>query len=117
VGAFADPVTMMDLEFRRHHIPRFPLPWLMYRYIEYLSKKRIRTFAPINNMSAIQGHVLLIHNTDDATVPYSEALRLEKAGDRKQVQLWTQEGYGHSNGHEHPDFWPRITAFFQKYLQ
>ncbi len=116
VGAFADPIAMMDMEFRKHHIPRFPLPWLMYRYLEYMSRKRIRTFAPINNISAIRGHVLLIHGTEDTTVPYGEAVRLRKAGDPNRTELWSLDGFGHSDCHEHPEFWSRLITFFQKNL-
>ncbi|RMF08704.1 MAG: alpha/beta fold hydrolase, partial [Candidatus Neomarinimicrobiota bacterium] len=116
VGAFADPVTIMDREFRQRHIPRFPLPWLIYRYFEWISGQRISSFAPLNNMGRIRGRVLLVHGTEDATVPYSEAERLLEAGDRSRVELWTQEGYGHSNNHEHPEFWERLRRFLTLHI-
>ncbi len=117
VGAFSHPITVLDAEFSKRHVPRYPFRWAFYRYFELLSHKRIKSIAPINNMGIIEGNVFLIHGTEDKTIPHSEVLRLEKAGVYEKVTRWSVQGYGHSDCHNHPEFQEKLLTFFREYLR
>ena len=115
VGAFSDPEDLIQGEFKRRHFPQ-PIPWLVVRYFELVSKIRIKDVAPVNNMGKIKGNVFLIHGTKDRTIPFSEMKILEKASNPERLQTWSVEDYGHSDCHEHPDFARKVKKFFKEAL-
>ena len=53
--------------------------------------------------------LLLIHSTADETVPYEHA-RLFAAAN-PEAELWTLDGYGHVEAHEHPEYGARLKTF------
>jgi len=55
--------------------------------------------------------LFVIHSTDDAVVPYEQALTLAKA--YPQARFWKLEGYGHVEAYEHPEYARRLRAFLE----
>ena len=51
----------------------------------------------------------IIHSTDDAVVPYEQALILAKA--YPQARIWKLEGYGHVEAYMHPEYERRLRDF------
>ncbi len=117
VGAFAHPASIMSLEFRKAHIPYFPLLWLLYRYLEFRIGARLDDIAPVNNIQNVKAQLLMIHGDRDTVVPLEEAERLAKASRSSTAELWVVPGKGHSDCHTHPDFWSRVTRFYADALR
>ncbi len=117
VGAFAHPAEVMRLEFKKRHIPYFPLVWLLFEYIQYIMKNRFDHIAPVNNIHLTRASMLLIHGMDDQTAPVEQAERLFKAAHRDLVELWLIAGKGHSNCHDHVDFKARLLNFLKTSLK
>ncbi len=53
--------------------------------------------------------LFIIHSTDDAVVPYEQALILAKA--YPEARFWKLEGYGHVEAYDHPEYARRLRAF------
>jgi pimeloyl-ACP methyl ester carboxylesterase len=53
--------------------------------------------------------LFIIHSTDDDVVPYEQAKLL--AAVYPEASVWTLEGYGHVEAHEHPEYTRRLRAF------
>ena len=53
--------------------------------------------------------LFIIHSTDDAVVPYEQALILAKAYPR--ARIWKLEGYGHVEAYMHPEYERRLRDF------
>ncbi len=53
--------------------------------------------------------LLVIHSTDDDTVPYEPAKLLTQA--YPEAKLWRLEGHGHVKAYEHPEYEERLRAF------
>jgi dipeptidyl aminopeptidase/acylaminoacyl peptidase len=117
VGAFAHPASIMRREFQRRRIPYFPFVWLILRYVERQVGLKLDQIAPVNNIAKIKAPVFLIHGEADEVVPVSEGREMLAAGGTAHVQLWSLPGYGHSDPHQHPEFWEKVTTFFDQALQ
>jgi len=111
VGAFSHPESVMRREFQKRHIPYFPLIWMFFKYAQYRIDTSFEKIAPINNIGKVKGNVLLIHGELDDVVPVDEAKTMEIAGNSSKVKLWSIPGKGHSDCHEHPEYWERVKAF------
>jgi len=117
VGAFAHPADVMRLEFKKRHIPYFPMVWLLFEYIQYLMKARFNNFAPEKNIYLSEASFMLIHGKEDKTAPVEQAERLYKAAKPENAKLWMIDEMGHSNCHEHPEMKSRLLDFLQSNLK
>ncbi len=117
VGAFAHPGDVMRDEFKRYHIPYFPLVWLLFEYFQWRIGGRFDAIAPENQIGRSQANFLLIHGENDKIVPVAHAHRLKKAGKEQTVELWILPGKGHSDCHFYPGFWPHVTQFLRDNLK
>ncbi len=116
VGAFAHPGDVMRDEFRRYHVPYFPLVWLLFEYFQWRIGGRFNAIAPEKQITQSQAKFLLIHGLEDKIVPVEHARRLAKSGRAGQITLWLIPQKGHSDCHFHPDFWPRVSGFLKETL-
>lgn len=113
IGAFTDPAKVMKQEFKKKHIPYFPVIWMFFKYVQYKIGVPFDVFAPINNIGKVSANVLLIHGELDDVVPVEDALSMEKAGNQSSVKLWVIPDKGHSDCHEENSYWSRIIAFLR----
>ncbi len=116
VGSFAHPVEVMAWEFKKRHIPFYPIGWMVLKYVEYLIQARFDDFAPVNNIGRAKARILLVHGDRDTVVPVQQADRLAGAGDPQKVEKWILPGRGHSDCHEEPGYWDRLQSFFTECL-
>ena len=116
VGAFANAADVMRREYRKRHIPYFPLVYLVFEYFQYHIGLRFKEFAPENNIGKSKARFLLVHGKLDETAPYSHAERLQAAACSGQAELLTLAGAGHSDCHEAALFWPAVNAFLDRFL-
>lgn len=117
VGAFADPGEVMRLEYRKRHIPYYPLVYLVFEYFQFRIGQRFSQFAPLHRIGNSAARFLLIHGTDDQTAPFEQAERLEQAAVKNNAVLWAIRGAGHSNCHEFPGYWEKIAQFYSDTLE
>lgn len=111
VGAFANPEEIMQLEFKKRHIPYFPFVYIFLKYVEHKIGIKFNTFAPERHVQNIKGKLLLIHGSDDITAPINQAQKLFHASQKENTELWIIDGAGHSDCHKFQGFWDRILKF------
>jgi len=112
VGAFAHPASVMKKQFKDHHIPYYPMIWLMFQYLRFFQKLDLNEIAPEKHIASAEASFLLIHGAEDVTVPVEEGKRLVKAaGDN--AQLWIIPHRGHSDCHLEKGFWEKVMGFMK----
>ena len=116
VGAFAHPVDVMKPEFEKRHIPYFPIVWLFLKYVQLKIGASFNAIAPVNNIKNANASIMLIHGSNDETVPLEQAKQLKKAAKQERVKLWIVPGKGHSDCHKHPEFWEKVERFLSSTL-
>ena len=116
VGAFANPAEVMRLEYKKRHIPYFPMVWLVFEYFQYHMKARFNDFAPEKHIGRAGARFLVVHGTEDHTAPFSHGERLTSAAAPGRAKLLSLEGAGHSNCHEFDGFWPAVRGFLMRVL-
>ncbi len=116
VGAFAHPAEVMKLEFSRRHFPYYPFIWLFFKYMEYRIGAKFDEIAPVNNISIVKAHILLIHGQNDQTVPVEQGEHLYAVSNPDKTEFWIQQDRGHSDCHREAGFWDRIDNFFKTIL-
>ncbi|MFQ5582818.1 MAG: alpha/beta hydrolase [Calditrichia bacterium] len=116
VGAFAHPIDIMKMEFRKRHIPYFPVVWLMFKYLELRIGLNFNRIAPVNNIGRVGASIFLIHGSRDEVVPPQQAHLLMKAANKDRATLWLVPDTGHSNCNTHPEFWEKVESFLNKTL-
>ncbi|NOZ03075.1 MAG: alpha/beta fold hydrolase [FCB group bacterium] len=114
MGAFAHPGDIIRIEFKKRHIPYFPLVWLMILYIQLRIGKSFNKIAPENVIPNIPARIFIIHGEDDLIVPLEHGQRLYAAGDPRRVRFWQVPGKGHSDCPDHPEFWQKVSAFLEE---
>lgn len=87
IAAFADPESMMRRFLAAHHVPYFPLGRLVLRYVQRAIGHRFSDIAPRNTIRQIRCPVLLVHGSDDATVPVADAMAIYARRPGEQVRL------------------------------
>jgi uncharacterized protein len=116
VGAFANPLEIMKLQLKQRHVPYVPLGWMLLQLMQLIIGLSFNQIAPEKHIRNSQADILLIHGTDDKTVPLSHAERLLAESNKEKVSLWKLNGKGHSNCHEQKDYWDKIAGFLNKTL-
>lgn len=114
VGAFANPADIMKKEYKKRHIPYFPLVSLLFVYFQYLIGERFDDFAPEKQISKSKADFLIIHGEADQTTPFSHAKRLVSAASDNKAALYAIREAGHSDCHTYPGFWKKIVMFLDK---
>jgi alpha-beta hydrolase superfamily lysophospholipase len=96
IAAFAHPEWMM-----RRYLARFRLPgWLsgfVLRYVEWVIGQRYEEFAPLNTLCCVACPILLVHGSNDETVPVSDAVALAECSRENVMELLIVEGAGHDS--------------------
>ncbi len=115
VGALSHPVVLMKHEFQKRHIPNF-ISSTILGYMRFRFGLNFEKIAPVNNITRATAAFLLIHGDEDETVHPAHGQALAQAADPDQTSLWLVPGKGHSNCHNHPDFWEKIDMFLKSTL-
>lgn len=116
VGAFANPMDVMKLQLSKRNIPFYPVGWMLLSYLQLILGLKFNDIAPENTIEKVTANLLLIHGTDDVTIPLSHAERLLKRSQNGKAELWVIPAKGHSDCHLETGFWNKIILFFNKTL-
>ncbi|WP_087447358.1 alpha/beta hydrolase [Sulfuriferula sp. AH1] len=76
IAAFTHPETVMRRLLAAWHVPYIPIGWYILHYVQHVIGYKFDDIAPLNTIGRIHCPVLLIHGTEDTTVPVSEAQAL-----------------------------------------
>lgn len=114
IGAFANPMDIMKMHLKKRHVPYLPLGWLLLNYLQFVIGFRFDDVAPENNINKISASILLIHGTEDETIPFSHAERLHNSAKSETTELLAIQGRGHSDCHEEKGFWEEIINFLSR---
>jgi pimeloyl-ACP methyl ester carboxylesterase len=96
IGAFADPAQLTERYLSRFHLPRFVVT-LTKRYVEWVIGYRFATIAPVNSIRRVRCPVLLVHGTQDETVPIEDGRQIAAAADPMRVRFLPIVGAGHDS--------------------
>ena len=116
VSSFAHPEWVMRRWLAAHHVPYWPLGWLVNRYVESVIGARFEHIAPLATLGQALCPVLLLHGAQDATVPLADARQL--IANKGQARATLIELAGTHEGFAEPaqatlavlDFLARATA-------
>ena len=101
LAAFSHPVSMMRRFLAAKRIPYFPLGWMILRYVQSAIGHRFDAIAPVTTIRKVRCPTLLIHGTEDETVPVAEAREIHAArpGDHVKIKLIGagHDDFGHSD--------------------
>ncbi len=87
LAAFAHPAAMMRRWLKQKGIPYWPFGAYILFYIQRVIGYRFDDIAPCNTIRQIDCPVLLVHGTEDETVPASEARHIHANRRDERTQL------------------------------
>jgi dipeptidyl aminopeptidase/acylaminoacyl peptidase len=79
LSAFAHPQEMMRRWLAEHRLPYPVIGWYVLRHVQRVIGARFDDIAPLHTVVRVACPVLLVHGHDDRIVPFSDALRLQRA--------------------------------------
>lgn len=97
IAAFAHPKTVMRRLLAAWRVPYVPFGWYILQYVQHVIGHRFDDIAPLNTIGRLRCPVLLVHGSEDATVPVAEAQALYArhcgAADRLLVVKGSHDSY------------------------
>ncbi|WP_260293084.1 alpha/beta hydrolase [Sedimenticola hydrogenitrophicus] len=87
ISAFADPQSNIRRILAAYHIPYFPIGTVFRYYKQHTMGQRISDIAPRNAIRKIHYPVLLVHGSEDETVPIADAKTIYAERPGENVRL------------------------------
>ncbi len=87
LAAFAHPEDMMRRWLESKKLPYFPLGWYVLNYVQWVIGYRFDAIAPIHTIKSISCPVLIMHGSDDSTIPPADAKRIFEQGNQEINRL------------------------------
>jgi dipeptidyl aminopeptidase/acylaminoacyl peptidase len=115
ISAFAHPVEVMRRFMAAKQIPYPVIGWYVLQYVQKVIGARFEDIAPLRSIESVRCPVLLVHGTEDETVPFADAQRIQAAGRPGMVRLMGVAGR-HNPSDALEDELPRIVDFLQRAL-
>ncbi len=115
LAAFAHPDGMMRRWLAEKGLPFFPLGWYVLNYVQWVIGARFDSIAPINTIQSIRCPILLMHGSEDTTVPPDDAQALFDNRPHAQVILRILPGE-HDASEEIEHHIDEIVSFLKPHL-
>jgi alpha-beta hydrolase superfamily lysophospholipase len=113
IAAFAHPEWMMRRYLERYRIPDFCKPWILH-YVEWVIGYRFDEIAPMHTACRIHCPVLLVHGTEDETVPVSDAQAIRNNCHDNRPELLLIEDGRHDSVEEVEHHADQLIAFLDR---
>lgn len=108
-------LSLMAPELYRLPLVKYPLGLLTEFWARVFLGVNVRAVSPADRARLLEIPVLIIHGTDDATIPFTHAARIREAlAGNPRAEFWFSENLAH--GQLRPDYLPRVRDFFRKNL-
>ncbi len=117
ISAFAHPVDLMRRQMSLHHVPYWPVGWVVLRYIEHSIGARFDAIAPCHSIRAVACPVLLVHGEADELVPPSDVRRIHANRRDERTELLLLPDTGHSSARAVVEHGAAIAAFLRRHLR
>lgn len=85
LSAFAHPQEVMRRLLASHRVPWPLLGWGVVQHVQRVIGHRFDHIAPLATVARLRCPLLLVHGRHDATVPFGDALRLQRASNQAQL--------------------------------
>ncbi|MDE2416190.1 MAG: alpha/beta fold hydrolase [Burkholderiales bacterium] len=113
LSAFAHPREVMRGYLAAYRIPYAIVGWYVLQHVQNVIGKRFEDIAPINTVSRTRCPVLLVHGTEDETVPFNDVRRIHTAAPAGMAQCLAIPG-GHDLSHSLPDHIAQVLFFLNQ---
>jgi len=113
ISAFAHPYEVMRRFLAAKHIPYPVVGWYILKHVQNVIGSRFDDIAPLHSIKKVRCPVLLVHGTEDETVPFADALRIQAAGCANTVRLMGVAG-DHDPSEALLEELPQIVEFLQR---
>ncbi|HIP52959.1 MAG TPA: alpha/beta fold hydrolase, partial [Chromatiales bacterium] len=110
IAAFAHPEWVMRRQLERYKLPKVLINAVL-RYIEWVIGHRFVDIAPMNTACRALCPVLLVHGTDDRTVPLSDAHAIVGNCPDRNLQLLEIAGADHDSTDRIDPHAPELLAY------
>jgi len=91
------------------------LAWIMLGYADLIGLDADQA-RPVDAIGDVDAPILLVHGTDDRTIPPEHGHRLAEAAG-PDAELWLVEGRAHGAAHVDPAWRDRVGGFLAEHLQ
>lgn len=113
ISAFAHPREVMRNYLAAYRIPYTVVGWYVLRHVQNVIGTRFENIAPINTVVHARCLVLLVHGTEDETVPFNDARRIHAAAPAGVAQCVAIPG-GHDLSQSLPDHGGQVMHFLNQ---
>jgi pimeloyl-ACP methyl ester carboxylesterase len=113
LAAFAHPAAMMRRWLAGKNLHWFPLGWYVLRYVQHVIGHRFDAIAPLNTIAKVTCPVLLVHGSEDSTVPVADAHAIHAQRPGERVRLLVLPGE-HDAGEELERHSGELVAFLRE---
>ncbi len=96
ISSFAHPEWLMRRQLQRAYLPN-SLITLVLRYVEKVIGHRFDDIAPMNTLCEVKCPVLLVHGTEDKTIPVSDFRAIESNCEGRKYKVLLIPGAGHGS--------------------
>ena len=108
-------LAQMALALLRIPLLNYPVAYLVGLWAKIFLGIDLREVSPAQRIRHIRVPILLIHSSDDAVIPFSNAQSLQQAlAKNPHAEFWFHNGFGH--GELGADYQSRVRGFFHKHL-
>jgi len=115
ISAFAHPYEVMRRLMASKHIPYPVFGWYVLRHVQRVIGERFDDIAPLHSIVQVRCPVLLVHGTEDETVPFEDAQRIQAAGGAGRVVLMGVAGH-HDPSDALEEELPQVVDFLRRAL-
>ena len=113
LSSFAHPKWMMRRQLMRLPLLSFLSP-LILGYVQWVIGHRYDAIAPINSICSIKCPVLLVHGSDDETIPVDDMRAIKKNCTRARSEVLLIPGAGHASISKIRDYADDLIAFLKR---
>jgi pimeloyl-ACP methyl ester carboxylesterase len=115
-SAFADTEMLTRDYLARLHVPSWPFPWLVNRFIARWLRTSVRSVAPQNRIDRITVPILLLHGDSDRYISPSNLDILYARAPRERTEQLLISNRGHTDVLRDVECNQKVAAFFGKNL-
>ena len=92
-----------------------PLTAFILAYVQWIIGHRFHDIAPLNTICRVHCPVLLVHGTEDRTIPHTDTLSIREGCRRTNIELLLIEGADHDSVERVEQHGGELVAFLARF--